>query len=169
MKYVVLRCRTIKILISKWPRSRKFGQLLQAGRTVAFHVAAFRLSMIAPIKKFVNHSRTAASMRETGWDHQKQEVRLRSGSTVWSEFGFGSVGHCFLCCNQFFSAVLWSLRFPFLLVLRLSLHAVYYAKKETNEHWLQTDIVIRCPTFWLTSPLWMQALKLCFCLEDPQD
>ena len=26
-----------------------------------------------------------------------------------SEFAFGPVGHCFLCCNQFFSAVMWSL------------------------------------------------------------
>ena len=36
MKYVVFMCRTIKILISNWPRSRKFSQLLQAGKTVAF-------------------------------------------------------------------------------------------------------------------------------------
>ena len=28
--------RTIKILISNWPRTRKFSQLLQAGKTVAF-------------------------------------------------------------------------------------------------------------------------------------
>ena len=36
MKYVVLMCRTIKILISNWPRTRKFSQRLQAGKTVAF-------------------------------------------------------------------------------------------------------------------------------------
>ena len=36
MKYVVFMCRTIKILILNWPRTRKFSQLLQAGRTVAF-------------------------------------------------------------------------------------------------------------------------------------
>ena len=29
-------CCTIKILISNWPRTRKFSQLLQAGKTVAF-------------------------------------------------------------------------------------------------------------------------------------
>ena len=29
-------CRTIKILISNWPRTRKFSKLLQAGKTVAF-------------------------------------------------------------------------------------------------------------------------------------
>ena len=32
----------------------------------AFNLAAFRLSMIAPVKKSVNHPRTVASMRETG-------------------------------------------------------------------------------------------------------
>ena len=36
MKYVVFMCRTIKALISNWPRTRKFSQLLQAGKTVAF-------------------------------------------------------------------------------------------------------------------------------------
>ena len=36
MKYVVFMSRTIKILISNWPRTRKFSQLLQAGKTVAF-------------------------------------------------------------------------------------------------------------------------------------
>ena len=30
-------CHTIKILNSKWPRIRKFRQLLQAGKTVAFN------------------------------------------------------------------------------------------------------------------------------------
>ena len=36
MKYVVFMCRTIKILIANWPRTRKFSQLLQAGKTLAF-------------------------------------------------------------------------------------------------------------------------------------
>ena len=36
MKYVVFMCRTIKILISNWPRTRKFSQLLQAGKTSCF-------------------------------------------------------------------------------------------------------------------------------------
>ena len=33
MKYIVFMCRTIKILFSNWPRTRKFSQLLQAGKT----------------------------------------------------------------------------------------------------------------------------------------
>ena len=39
--------------------------------------------------KSVNHSRTVVSMRETGWGQQQfkqQEVRLRSDSTMWSEY-----------------------------------------------------------------------------------
>ena len=72
---------------------------------------------MAPVRKSVNHSRTIVSMRETGWE-QQQGVRLRSDSTVWNEFAFGPVGYCFPCCNQFLSAVMWSLCFP-LLVLRL--------------------------------------------------
>ena len=79
----------------------------------ASDLAAFWLSMVAPVKKSVNHSRIVASMRETGWKQKQQEVCLHSDSTVWSEFAFGPVGHCFLCCNQFLSAVIWSLRFPF--------------------------------------------------------
>ena len=39
MKYVVFMCRTIKILISNWPQTRKFSQLLHALKTVAFAFA----------------------------------------------------------------------------------------------------------------------------------
>ena len=42
--------------------------LAQGGLATAFDLAAFRLSMIAPVKKSVNHSRTVASTRETGWE-----------------------------------------------------------------------------------------------------
>ena len=57
--------------------------IYQGGLATAFDLAAFWLSMIAPVKKSVNHSRTVASMRETGWAQQQhQEVRLRSDSTV---------------------------------------------------------------------------------------
>ena len=51
------------------------------GLATAFDLAAFRLSMIAPVEKSVNHSRTIASMLETGWEQLKQ-VRLRSHSAV---------------------------------------------------------------------------------------
>ena len=47
---------------------------MQGGLATAFDLAAFRLSMIAPVKKSVNHSRTVASMRETDWEKQ-QEAR----------------------------------------------------------------------------------------------
>ena len=54
------------------------------GLATAFDLAAFRLSMIAPIKKSVNHSRTVVSMRETGWEEEVCrlcEIRFRS---CWS-------------------------------------------------------------------------------------
>ena len=54
---------------------------IQGGLATASDLAAFRLSMIAPVKKSVNHSRTVASMRETGWE-QHREVRLRSELTM---------------------------------------------------------------------------------------
>ena len=41
MKYVVYFCRPIKILISNWPRRRKFSQPLQAGKAVAFDFAHY--------------------------------------------------------------------------------------------------------------------------------
>ena len=41
------------------------------GWHAAFDLAAFPLSMIPPVKKSVNHSRTVASMRETGWEQQQ--------------------------------------------------------------------------------------------------
>ena len=38
----------------------------QGGLATAFDLAAFQLSMIAPVKKSVNHPKTVASMRGTG-------------------------------------------------------------------------------------------------------
>ena len=137
---------------------------IQGGLATAFDLAAFRLSMIAPVKKSVNHSRTVASMRETRLNKQQhQEVRLRSDSTVWSEFAFGPVGHCFLRCNRFFFRSNVELTFSFL-VLRLSLHAVYYAKNETSEQSLYMYMFLDARPFGS-----LQAFKLCFCLEDSQD
>ena len=46
MKYVLFLGRTIKILISNWPRTRKFSQLLQAGKTVAFDFAHHGHTMV---------------------------------------------------------------------------------------------------------------------------
>ena len=48
--------------------------LKQGGLATAFDLATFRLSMIAPVKKSVNHSSTVASMRETGWEQPKKSV-----------------------------------------------------------------------------------------------
>ena len=64
----------------------------RGGLATAFDPATFRLSMIAPVKISVNHSRTVASMHETGWEQQQKQVRLRSDSTVGSERGGGHLG-----------------------------------------------------------------------------
>ena len=69
------------------------------GLATVFDLAAFRLCMIAPVKKSVNHPRNVARMRETGLEQQH-------------EFGFGPV-LSLACCSQFISAVIWNLRFPF--------------------------------------------------------
>ena len=54
----------------------------QGDSATTFDLAAFGLPMIAPVKKSVNHSRTVASMRETGCEQPKEEVRLRSESIM---------------------------------------------------------------------------------------
>ena len=55
--------------------------------STAFDLAAFRLSMIAPVKKSVNHSRTVASMRETGWEQQQSSSSQRLDSVMkWIRF-----------------------------------------------------------------------------------
>ena len=58
------------------PDFRKGGDLLKSFElevlATAFDLAAFRLSMIAPVKKSVNHPRAVASMHETGWEQQQQ-------------------------------------------------------------------------------------------------
>ena len=44
------------------------------GLATASDLAAFRLSMIDSVKKSVNHSRTIASMRETGLEKQQEAL-----------------------------------------------------------------------------------------------
>ena len=56
------------------------------------------------------------------------------------------------------------LTFSVLLVLRLSLHAVYYDKNETSEQSSYMYMFLDARPF-----ISRQAFKLCFCLEDPQD
>ena len=46
-------CRTIKILISNWPRTRKFSQLLQAGKTVAFDFARHDHALVTLFVQFL--------------------------------------------------------------------------------------------------------------------
>ena len=87
--------------------SNKQGEL-----ATAFDLAAFRLSMIAPVQKSVNHPRSVASMRE------------RVGNNN-NKFVFAAIPKCevnsllvllvfvFFAVTNFFSTEMWSLRFPF--------------------------------------------------------
>ena len=59
--------RTLNLIFSA---SCRFYQS-QGGLATASDLAAFRLSMIAPVKKSVEHSRTVAIMRETGCKQQQ--------------------------------------------------------------------------------------------------
>ena len=59
---------------------------MQGGLATASDLAAFRLSMIAPVKKSVNHSRTVASMRETDWEHIRSSSSQRFDSVEWIRF-----------------------------------------------------------------------------------
>ena len=74
LKYVVFMCRTIKILNSKWPRMRKFRQLLQTGKTVAFNFSPWsrvghalrpifmlwlvKIWQVSSCRKFIQHLET---------------------------------------------------------------------------------------------------------------
>ena len=84
---VLLSCkvqrRLKEICIVKQPQEQpqKSHEHDQGGLVTAFDLVAFRLSMIAPVKKSVNHSGTVASVRETVWEKQ-QKAHLRSDSTV---------------------------------------------------------------------------------------
>ena len=136
-------------LWKKQTAGSRLKNVTQGWLATAFDLAAFRLSMIASVKKSVNQSRTVASMRETGWEKQ-QEAHLRSDSIVWSEFAFIMlvllvIAFIRLCRNQSFSAVMWSLRFPFFwsCVCHYMRFTTLRTKNETGEH------VSRCPTFWL--------------------
>ena len=50
----------------------------QGGLATAFDLAAFQLSMIAPVKESVNHPKNVATMRETGWENNKFVVAASS-------------------------------------------------------------------------------------------
>ena len=70
--YYLSNRKMIEVVFSSRVSLLAFNNELPAGGlTNAFNLAAFRLSLIAPGKKSVNHSRTVASMRETRWEQQQ--------------------------------------------------------------------------------------------------
>ena len=63
----VFMCRTIKILISNWYRSRKFSQLLQAGKTVAFDFAHHGHALVTLYVQFLCSDWSIFDR----WDHEQ--------------------------------------------------------------------------------------------------
>ena len=91
-----------------------------------FHARSPFARSIIPEEKW----RTTPSLRLRG---RLQEVWLRSDSTMWSEYSLLVllvIGLVSAVTNFYRSDV--ELTFSFLLVLRFSLHAVYYTKNETS-------------------------------------
>ena len=81
---------------------------------------------------------------------------------MWNEFALGLLVIALFAVTDFFRSNV-GLMLSFLQVLRLSLHAVYYAKDETSEQSLYMYMYLDARPFGS-----LQAFKLCFCLEDPQ-
>ena len=78
MKYVVFMCRSIQILTLNWPRTRKFSQLLQAGKTVAFdfshHGHALRPIFMLWLVKIWQMS-SSPPLVVLNWQPSKQDIR----------------------------------------------------------------------------------------------
>ena len=123
--------------LADWSGGRRRRRL---GLAMAFDLADFWLTMIAPVKKFVNHPRTVASMRVTGREYNKFVFAAIPKCEVNSLLAL--LVFAFFAVTNFFHGNV-ELMFSFLLVLRLSLHAGYYAEDENDEY------VPRCPTFCL--------------------
>ena len=138
--------------------------LVQGGPATAFDLATFWLSMIAPVKKSVNHSRMQRACAERAENNNNIKkfvfaaIRQREVNSLLILLVIA-----FFAVTDFFGGNV-RLTFSFLLVLRLSLHAVYYAKNETSEESLYMYMFLDARSFCS-----LQVLKLCFCLEDPQD
>ena len=91
--------------------------------------------------------RSCAKRAANNNNFNNKKFRRRSDPTRWSEYSLlvllviGLVS----AVTNFYHGDL-ELTFSFLLVLRLSLHAVYYAKNETSEQslFLDADLLTRC-------------------------
>ena len=60
--------RTIKILISNWPRTRKFSQLLQASKIVPFDSAHHGHALVTPYVQFLRECLCKSGPVDFPWD-----------------------------------------------------------------------------------------------------
>ena len=95
MKYVVFMCRTIKILISNWPRTRKFSQPLQAGKAVAFDFAHYDHVLVTLFVQFL----CCDWSKFDRWVHAKNSCCILNlvYFDSWSWQGFVSTYDVFNC------------------------------------------------------------------------
>ena len=97
-------CRTIKILILNGPRTRKFSQLLRAGKTVAFefshHGPIFvlwlvKISQVSSCGKFRQHLETCLLLQlkltESVWTCDVFKLPFFAGCTKWNSSAIKSL------------------------------------------------------------------------------
>ena len=86
MKYVV--CRTIKSLLSDWPRTRKFSQLLQAGKTAAFDFSHHGHALVTLYVRFLSSDWS----KFDSWVHVENLCSILNlvYFDIWSWQSFGS-------------------------------------------------------------------------------
>ena len=95
MKHVVFMCRTIKILISNWPGTRKFSQLLQAGKWVAFDFSHHVHALVTLYVQFL----WSDWSKFDRWDHVENLCSILNLVYFdrWSRQGFVSTCDVFNC------------------------------------------------------------------------
>ena len=90
---VVFMCRTIKILISIWPRTRTFSQLLQAGKTVAFDLSHHGHALVTLYVQFL----CSDWSKFDRWVHAEKLCSVLNLVDSWSWQSFVSTSDVFNC------------------------------------------------------------------------
>ena len=90
MKYVVFYiCRTIKILISNWPRRLKFSQFLQAGKTCQL--------LLTFLTKFTRWSRSTSNFYARIGQNLTGEFMQKIYAAYWNLFTLTAEADRVLC------------------------------------------------------------------------
>ena len=102
MKYVVFyMCRTVKILISNWPRKLKFSQFLQAGKTCQL--------LLTFLTKFTRWSRSTSNFYTLVGQNLTGEFMRKIYAASWNLFILTAEADRVLCQLMMFLTVLFAL------------------------------------------------------------